>query len=59
MCKAHIALKDLQAVAMMLCRIAFQLSANVVTLHLNNSTVKLIYSISSSFLTCLVDIKSD
>ena len=40
MCRAHIALQDLQAIAMMLYRIAFHLSGKVITLHLDNSTVK-------------------
>ena len=40
MCWAHIALKELQAVAMMLCRMAFCLSSKVVALHLDNSTAK-------------------
>ena len=40
MCRGHIALQELQAIAMMLCRIAFCLSGNVVALHLDNSTAK-------------------
>ena len=40
MCRAHIALQELQAVAMMLHRMAFQLSGKVVALHLDNSTAK-------------------
>ena len=40
MCKAHIALWELQAVAMMLHRMAFQLSGKVVALHLDNNTAK-------------------
>ena len=40
LCRAHIALQELQAVAMMLCRMAFCLSGKVVTLHLDNSTAK-------------------
>ena len=39
-CMAHIALQDLQAIAMMLCRIAFHLSGKVVILYLDNSTAK-------------------
>ena len=39
-CRAHIALQELQAVAMMLCRMAFHLSGKVVALHLDNSTAK-------------------
>ena len=34
-----IALQELQAVGLMLCRMAFQLSNEVVALHLNNNTV--------------------
>ena len=40
MCRAHIALQELQAVAMMLCKIAFWLSSEVVALHLDNCTAK-------------------
>ena len=40
LCKAHIALQELQAVAIMLCRMAFCLSGKVVALHLDNSTAK-------------------
>ena len=40
MCKAHIVLQELQAVAIMLCRMAFCLSGKVVSLHLDNSTTK-------------------
>ena len=40
MCRAHIALQELQAVAMMLCQMAFHLSGKVVALHLDNSTAK-------------------
>ena len=39
MCKAHIALQDLQVIAMMLHRMAC-LSGKVVALHLDNSTAK-------------------
>ena len=38
--RAHIALQEIQAVAIMLCRMAFCLSGKVVTLHLDNSTAK-------------------
>ena len=37
---AHIALQELQAIAMMLCRMAFCLSGKVVALHLDNNTAK-------------------
>ena len=40
MCRAHIVLQELQAVAMMLCRVTFHLSGKVVALHLDNSTAK-------------------
>ena len=40
MCRADIALQELQAIAMMLHRMAFHLSGNVVALHLDNSTAK-------------------
>ena len=40
MCRAHIALLELQAVAMMLHRMVFPLSGKVVVLHLDNSTAK-------------------
>ena len=40
LCRAHIAFQELQAVAMMLCRMAFCLSGKVVVLHLDNSTAK-------------------
>ena len=40
MCRAHIALQELQAVAMVLCRMAFHLSGKVVALHLDSSTAK-------------------
>ena len=39
-CRAHITLQDLQAIAMMLHRMAFCLSGKVVALHLDNSTTK-------------------
>ena len=38
--RAHIALQELQAVTVMLCRMAFCLSGMVVALHLDNSTAK-------------------
>ena len=38
--RAHIALQELQAVAIMLHRMAFHLSGKVVALHLDNSTAK-------------------
>ena len=38
--RAHIALQELQAVAVMICRMAFCLSGKVVALHLDNSTAK-------------------
>ena len=40
LCRAHIALQELQAIAMMLHRMAFHLSGKVVALHLDNSTAK-------------------
>ena len=40
LCRAHIALQKLQAIAMMLCRMAFHISGKVVALHLDNSTAK-------------------
>ena len=40
LCRVHIALQELQAVAMLLHRMAFCLSVKVVALHLDNSTVK-------------------
>ena len=38
--RAHIALQELQAVAIILCRMAFYLSGKVVALYLDNSTAK-------------------
>ena len=38
LCRAHTALQELQAIAMMLCRMAFHLSGKVVALYLDNST---------------------
>ena len=40
MCRAYIALQELQAIAMMLCRMSFHLSGKVVALHLDNSMAK-------------------
>ena len=40
MCKVHIALQELQAVVLMLHKVAFWLSGKVVALHLDNSTAK-------------------
>ena len=40
MCRAHIALQEHQAVAMMMFRMAFHLSSEVFALHLHNSTAK-------------------
>ena len=40
MCRAHIALQELQAIAMMLHRMSFCLFGKVVALHLENSTAK-------------------
>ena len=40
MCSVHIGLQELQAVALMLCRIACCLSGNVVASHLGNNTAK-------------------
>ena len=40
MCRAHIALQELQAITMMLSRMAFHISGKVVALHLGNSTTK-------------------
>ena len=39
--RAHIALQELQAAVVMLCRMAFCLSGKVVALHLDNSTARL------------------
>ena len=40
MCRAHITLQELQAVAMILCGMALHLSGKVVALHFDNSTAK-------------------
>ena len=40
MCRAYVTLHELQAIAMMLHRIAFHLSGKMVALHLDNSTAK-------------------
>ena len=45
MFRAHIALQELQAMAMMLCRLALCLLGKVVALHLDNNTTKHIYVI--------------
>ena len=39
-CRVHIVLQELQAVALMLCRIASQLPGKAVAFWLDNSTVK-------------------
>ena len=39
-CKVHIALQELQAAPFMLPKVAYQLSNNVVALHLDNSIAK-------------------
>ena len=52
-CMAHIALQELQATTMMLCRMTFSLSGKVVALHLKW------HSISFSFQAGLQDIESD
>ena len=44
-CKEHIAWQELQALALILCKMAFQLNKKLVVLHLDNSTLKLIYVI--------------
>ena len=41
MCSIHITLEDLQAVALMLCTMGFQLSGKVVALKLDKSTAKM------------------
>ena len=62
MCRAHIALQELQAIAMMLHRMAFPLSGMVVALHLDNSTATTyLYNQGgtvSPFLSRLPDIES-
>ena len=40
MCKGHIALQDIQAVVLMLCKMAIWLTNKVCALHLDSSTVK-------------------
>ena len=40
MCRAHIPLQELQAIVMMLHRMAFHISGKVIALHLDNSIVK-------------------
>ena len=61
MCRAHIALQELQAIAMMLCRMAVPLSGKVFALHLDNSTAKayLCNHFSFSFQAGLLDTESD
>ena len=64
MCRVHIALQELQTVAMMLCRMAFHLSGKVVAWHLDNSMTKAYlcnqgYSVSFSFQAALLDTESD
>ena len=39
-CRVHIDIQELQAVALMLCRLAFQWSGKVVALQLDNFTAK-------------------
>ena len=62
-CKAHIALHELQTVAMMLCRLALWLSYMMVVLCLDNSTAKAYLcdqgGTVSPFQTGLLDIESD
>ena len=63
-CRVHIALQELQAIAMMLHRMAFHLSGKVVAFHVDNSTAKAYlksrwYSVSISLQAGLLDIKSD
>ena len=45
MCRAHIALWELQGFGMMLHRLAFHFSGKVVALHLDNGLVKFIFVI--------------
>ena len=40
LCRAHIALQELQAIVVMLCRMVLHLSGKVASLHLDNSTAK-------------------
>ena len=40
MCRSRIALQELQAITMMLCRMVFHLSGKVVSLHLDKSTAQ-------------------
>ena len=54
MCRAHIALWELQAISMMLCRMAFCLSGKVVALHWDNSTAKAyLYNQGGTVYPCL------
>ena len=39
-CRVHITLQELQAIALMLCKMVFQLSGKVVVLHLDNFIAK-------------------
>ena len=39
-CKVHITLQELQAVALILCKMVLSLSGNLVVLHLNNSSAE-------------------
>ena len=64
--KAHILLQELQAVALMLCKMAFWLSSQVVALHLDRSTTKAyLYSqggtasLFLSWLVCYIFILAD
>ena len=66
LCRAHITLQELQAVAMMLHRMVFYLSGKVVALHLDNSTAKAYlcnqdYTVSPflSRLACLIQCLTD
>ena len=64
MFRAHITLQELQAIAMMLCRMACCLSGKVVAFHLDNSTAKAYLCnqggpVSFSFQTGLLDNESD
>ena len=63
-CRAHNAVQELQAVAMMLCRMALHLSGKVVALHLDNSMAKAYLcsqggTVSPFFQVGLLDTESD
>ena len=64
MCRDHIALQELWAVPMMLCRMAFHLSGKMVALHFDNNTDKDLsvysrwYRFSFSFQAGLLDTES-